>query len=203
MPEHKKLVIASIPRTGSTLIYEHLGGVNSSDKIIHADRLIKTHGLAPPDTFNDPQAQLVHDALISKQFRALFLFGDPIHSVISTYKNIMDTEHFKNCGADNALEHIDTKAIFLKDILNYERMFDSWMQYHHYNVLAVRYETMQFYMEQISAFVGTDLTGIKFKERRTTDRSVKIDDLETIRSTYKSLTLKTRAHGNLTYWGMP
>lgn len=153
----KNLVVAGIPRCGTTYLFRCLMGLppgSGSPKGAALEALpgIKCHSLAPPDRFDtDPWADSVSECL-ENGGRAIFVFGDPFAAVMSTVRHRFDHVHAANCGCDLDLKKVD---LLEADFFNYEKMFDSWMrQKHDYPVLALRYETMVLHKHEIELFVG-------------------------------------------------
>lgn len=190
-----KLIIAGIPRTGTRYLTNKLGG--KSFKAIHGN-LVKTHGLAPPDSSGDPRAETVAERLLRGGYKAIFMFGDPVYSVVSTMRNIYDRNHFKNCGLRNPPDNMD---ITTKDWLGYERMFDSWMQYHGYPVLALRYETLPNHAKELHGFTGVDIDFSDWGGRKTNIDAEPPELLKRICDTYASLIRKAIDAEDCTLFG--
>jgi hypothetical protein len=145
-----RVLVASVPRCGSTFLLRSLAGLGPGRDFPDApncrfvrclDHLpnatfLKTHSLAPESLPDD--------------VRTVFLFGDPIHAIVSTMVARFDATHFRNCGftADGL------PRILERDDLGYERIFDSWMSLHDYPVLALRYEQIHQQVAALSRFLG-------------------------------------------------
>ena len=155
-----EIVVAGIPRTGTRWITNQLGG---KDFKAVAGNVYKTHGLAPPEYFYNPRHDTINELLMEGGWKAIFMFGDPVASVISTINNIFDRNHFNNCGVVADPKDID---ITKEDKLNYERMFDSWMKPHPYPVIALRYETLPHHKREIEEFTGVTFDFSKWKARK-------------------------------------
>lgn len=173
----KNLVVAGIPRCGTTYLFRSLMGLpqgSGSPKGRHLKKLpgVKCHSLAPRDRFlSDPWASQVDFCLRENAGRAIFVFGDPFAAVISTIRTRFDPVHAANCGCLTPLDKVD---LLEGDFFNYEKMFDSWMTHtHRYPVIAVRYETMYRYHHLIDAFVGYRVPWNPWLARNT-----KIGDVE-------------------------
>ena len=89
----------------------------------------------------------VNEAL-ARGGKALFIFGDPLHAVMSTLRNQFNKVHFRNCGCAFPRDLLE------KDWLHYEQMFDSWMKPQPFEVLRVRYETMPEHFGAFKEFLG-------------------------------------------------
>lgn len=108
------IICAGIPRCGTTIMLGALAG-------------IKIGGTTSKDYEGEVKKTLTFNpSRFMNARKAIFMFGDPVASVVSTYRNRMTPGHFRHCGTGD----IDpAKAdIFSADILNYERMFTSWMR---------------------------------------------------------------------------
>jgi hypothetical protein len=147
-----------------------IGGTTPKD---YEGEIKKTHSFRPAQ-FRDAD-------------KAIFMFGDPVASVVSTYKNRMTPGHFKNCGAGD----IDPAEadIFSEDVLNYEKMFTSWMRRQPFDLIAVRYESLYDNLKMISAFFDDRHLYVKPRSARRTnpEADVTAEELARIRKTYSSL----------------
>lgn len=194
MAIYQKIVVAGIPRNGTTFIYRLLGG---KPQTWQSNGLLKTHGLAPPDNrFINPQHKTVNQALLCNGYKAIFLFGDPVCSILSTIRKINDWIHFKNCGViDKRPRSIDLTQY---DYLHYEMMFDSWMDlFHPYPVICMRYEALGNYSDILNHFLGIDLDLSKWNAKgRYTNPEKDFDRAQRIRKTYASLIKKVEEAPN-------
>lgn len=185
-----KVVVAGIPRSGTSLIYlticHSIGDKN----------VVKTHSLAPPEKMDDPYQENT-EAFIANGAKALFVFGDPVLSVISTRKSVWNDIHARNCGFFGKLKDAN---IYKKDIFNYERMFDSWMKPHKYPVFAVKYMSMYKYFYEICDFLGCKLIRAEFRERQTQYGDVSEQTLKIIQKTYASLIEKVKCAPEARIW---
>lgn len=145
-----RVLIASIPRCGSTFLLRAVGGflpgagfpkvsycafVRNLDNF-SAVPFLKTHSLAPRS--------------LPENVRAIFLFADPVEAVVSTRDRMFNRNHFENCGYLKD----EPPDIFNRDDLGYEKIFDTWTSEHPYPVLALRFETLWEHEEAIGAFLG-------------------------------------------------
>ena len=159
-----RILMASVPRSGSTWLLRSMGmfprgGTFPEDATVEFTRdlsklpkrlFIKTHSTAP--------------ASLPQDVRAVFVFGDPIYSVVSTKHKRFDKKHFGNCGYFKDEE----PDIYNEDALGYEKMFDTWMGKNPYKVLALRYETLGMYHKVIEEFCGISFPLEKQRARKTT-----------------------------------
>lgn len=165
------IYIASIPRSGSTYVTRAVAGLgpgNTTPPDIARYGIYKTHRPADHFEFTD------YD-------KKLFLFGDPVLSVMSTKLHRYEANHFKNCGAEWPPEN----DIYAQDILQYERIFDTWTQ--EKNTLCVKYQAIHDYSLQIEGHLRRGILWPPWQERTTTYHDVLHTDLITIQQTYKSL----------------
>ena len=129
---------------------------------------------------------------------AVFLFGDILSAVASTHLRRREAGHFRNCGAGH-LDPAETN-LFEADHLNYERMFDAWMQKSPFPHVAVRYERMHALAPTLSALVGAPLPLVERRRRRTRHGLIEPSDRRAIRQTYGRLIDKVEAAPDLTCW---
>jgi tetratricopeptide (TPR) repeat protein len=168
----KNVIVAGIPRSGTTMIFRALAGFYPGDTTPrnYSGSVKKTHGLAPKQ--------------LPKGYKVIFVFGNIINSVISTKKSRYDQVHFINCGCSQNPENTD---IYLEDSLNYEAMFDSWNKNNGYPVICVRYETIYENLKPISRFLGITLSLPPQKKRTTKYSDCNEEELQKIKKTYKNL----------------
>jgi hypothetical protein len=172
------IVCAGLPRCGTTMMFGALAGIRigGTTPKDYEGEIKKTHTFRP-SRFTDAR-------------KAIFMFGDPVVSVVSTYKNRMTPGHFQNCGAG----HINPEKadIFSEDILNYEKMFTSWMRRQPFDLIAVRYEALYDNLKLISAFFDDRHLYVKPRAPRRTnpETDVSAEDLSRIKTTYASLVEK-------------
>jgi len=163
-----KVIVAGIPRCGTTYMWRSLSGHDGVDIVrTYQGDVIKTHSYAPWHFVG---------------YRAIFMFGDILNSVISTQLHAVTTPHFINCGNFNPLT-----SVYERDCLHYEKMFDSWNRYNGYPVLMLRYETCYKYEKLISDFLGQSVKLLPFKPRSTHPSIVQGDIVHEIKNTYAFL----------------
>lgn len=181
----KGVIVAGIPRCGTTLMFRALAGFsagNTTPKNYYG-KIKKTHGLAPSN--------------LPRGYKAIFLFGDIVSSVISTKNSRYESNHFLNCGCLKKVEEVD---IYKEDILNYELMFDSWHQRHNYPVMCLRYEKIYHNINLIKAFLQTDISLPKKRKRTTKYADCSKKDLKQIKHTYQSLINKIKKVPNISIY---
>lgn len=196
----KNLVVAGIPRCGTTYLFRCLMGLppgSGSPKGAHLASLpgIKCHSLAPPEEFRtDPWVADVNACLRHNGGRAIFVYGDPFAAVVSTMQKRFDHVHAANCGCGTPLSEVD---LLKADFFNYEKMFDSWMrQKHPYPVLAIRYETMMRHTREIELFVGHKVKWNEWRQRGTKVSDLPMDVYSCLVKVYDRLMSKIYAAPN-------
>ncbi|MFO7839798.1 MAG: sulfotransferase domain-containing protein [Desulfosalsimonadaceae bacterium] len=181
------VLVASVPRCGSTFLVRALGcfGPGSTcpktfDCCFVRDlaclpnkKFMKTHSLAPSS--------------IPEDVKVIFLFGDPVAAIVSTYQKRFDHDHFLNCGY-----HSDSYPdIFNRDDLGYERIFDAWTREGKgYPVLAVRYEKLFDNVNILQDFLECEIDLGKKKSRTTV---INPDTARSLSIVYKSLINKVNS----------
>ncbi len=171
-----KLVVAGIPRSGTTMMFRALAGLppGTTTPALEMNGVLKTHSFEP-ETF-------------AGAAWGIFLFGNPVLSVISTVQKRYNRNHFENCGAaDLDPEEVD---IFDADHLNYERMWDAWTARQSFPVVALRYESLHKSIRHVENLLGQDIPLPSFKRREASARDVSPEDLQRIRQTYAGLRRK-------------
>ena len=113
----------------------------------------------------EPSSKRIRLNLITDIVRAVFLFGDPVASVISTRKRRWTKQHFENCGVPEV--NPETADIYGADILGYERIFDAWTRRQSFDLLCLRYEMLYQNLEILSQFFGRHVFIPPYRPRRT------------------------------------
>jgi len=128
-----------------------------------------------------------------EKLNVIFLFADPIEIVLSVKQRELDRslkwvhKHFKHLNSDPN----DYKDIYKKDALNLERMFDAFYKRQKFNLLTLRYESMNENLDVISEFVGKKVELINpYVKRKLRFPDLSELDKKDLRSTYKSLRKK-------------
>lgn len=187
-----RLIIASVPRAGSTYLLRSIlnmgQGNNTPPEIFKRTKpfhypVVKTHSKAK---------DVLHNG-----YKAIFLYRSPVECVISTRLNRWDKNHFLNCGVDRNPEECN---IYKEDLLHYENIFDSWMKNNGYPVLAMNYDHLNLYFNQISAFVGKQIDFLPWKESKSNREKITKSDLELIENTYSRFIGKVNNIGEITYY---
>lgn len=194
---YNKLIIASVPRTGSTLLFRAIKGLPPS-------------GGTPPEYYvsdkpfhqSIAQTHSTSDRILYGKMKVVFTFRDPIESIISTRLHRWDLNHFKNCGVvDRRLEDCNN---YIEDFLGYEKIFDSWTKDNGYPVMAVNYESMFNNKSKIEEFIEREFNFPQWKPRdgNTKNNRDKIskEDLELIEKTYSRFIEKVNKMESITYY---
>lgn len=111
-----KIIVAGVPRCGTTLMARALEGLPlgstwpGNDK---AEKVFKTHEHFSPELFKRAEAN-----------RAIFMYGDIGRAVTSFVNNRLDAQSLRNLGLANSLTRQD---ILDADCLGYKAMLESWL----------------------------------------------------------------------------
>jgi hypothetical protein len=133
--------------------------------------------------------------------RAIFMFGDPVLSVISTRRSRWDKKHFANCGCFRLPSECD---IYRQDVLHYGLMFNAWMKPQQFPLLALRFETAYRYVDLIRQFTGATAVALPaFRERNTKRDHVSASELDAINFTYQGLIERVREAPDIAVWSPP
>lgn len=169
----RRVIMAAIPRSGSTWFCRSLAGKPQGDMWGGADpHIAKTHFPAPPTALPDGWC-------------AVFMFGDPVASVASTMKNRNEEAHYRNCACVMPRGSMNLQD---GDWLGYERMFDSWTTFP--GTLCLRYETATRHVREVRAHTGWEFDFLPL--RRRTGRAW-LPDVSRVEATYGSLCSKVEA----------
>lgn len=189
-----RVLIASIPRCGSTLLLRAISGhppgstfptkcsqcaFVSTLTAIPNKAFLKTHAKAPE--------------ILPADVRTIFLFGDPINAVWSTWNKRFNKVHFKNCG----YRQDEPPDILNRDDLGYESIFDSWMQPHVYPLMSIRYEKLWTYRELLEEFIGRPISLPTFRQRST---DIPLENQTQIQAAYSSLNTKVQQAPDIAVW---
>lgn len=146
------VVVASIPRCGSTMLARAIAGMRPGSTWPKGRTFVngvhKTH-------------RLPHEVPTADRY--VFVFGDPHAAVRSTIANRFDAHHAANCGCSKPLAEVDLLA---RDDFGYERIWDAWAgPQADRRVLMIRYPTFWRHLEVIEAFVGRPVLLPAMRER--------------------------------------
>ena len=175
-----KIAVAGIPRSGTTMTFRALaglprGGTTPKD---YDGPIVKTHTRAPQEL-----------AGITK---AIFLFGDPVASVISTRHNRSSAGHFTTCGVEDISP--DEADLYVDDLLGSEKMFDAWTQRQPFDCICVRYESLHDNLQILNTFFGQHLYVQPYRARATRPEERESEDtLARIKQTYATFIRKVEA----------
>jgi hypothetical protein len=183
----KRILVASIPRCGSTMLFRTIAGLGKGSTMPadYEGPHLKTHSFDP-------------ERFAGTADMAIFLFGDVMSSVASTRQRRYTQSHFDNCGAGHLSP--DDTDIYDADHLNYEKMFDAWMQRTTLPHVAVRYERLHALAPALTKLLGCPLPLIERRRRRTRHEAIDPADRRRIRKAYRSLIEKVAQAPDLSCW---
>lgn len=182
-----EIVCAGLPRSGSTLLYRAMAGLPPGDTTPKPQTgpVRKTHS---------PQPQLFESVRIG-----VFIFGDPIDAVISTRVCRWDEQHFRNCEASKEYNP-NNSDVFRKDVLNYEKIFDAWMQRQNFDLAVVRYEKLYESAPALSAILGIEISLPEWRPRKDYSEITSAEDRAAAYRTYERLAEKISLSPDLAFW---
>lgn len=190
-----RVLIASVPRCGSTMLIRAIAELPQGSKFPHLDPFcmftttpsavprkpfLKTHALAP--------SKLPSDIL------TIFLFGDPVAAVLSTIERNYSWDAFHKLGYSEP----EPPDLLRADELGYEAIFDSWMQDKGYPVLAVHHDSLWENHPWMEAFIGKNFELPQRRARRTRQDG---EQARLVRETYSRLIHKVDAAPRLKVFG--
>ena len=186
-----KLVIASIPRSGSTWLFRSICGLQHKSKT-PKDSVYDIDGVMVPyqhvkgwDVIKTHLPYYYWRSRLDKGDRVVFLYGDVVESVISTYLKRNESNHYKQCGYFG-----EPRDLFKEDFLGYEAIFVSWL-FADTKKIMVKYENFNF--DKVRKFVPFDFSFNEFKLREQSNREkISREQVRQIESTYASLIYKTK-----------
>lgn len=182
-----KIVVAGIPRCGTMYVFDNVAQYSQR---IHGvpTQVVKTHGLAPPECSYDTMWQKVEKFMVEGA-KVIFVFGDPVASILSTKRSQWNNFHARNCGY---YEDIFKADITTHDVLGYEAIFDSWMKEHPYDVMSIRYESLPQNKGYIDYFTDCNIRWSEWIPRKTTYTTRGNGEIEQIELTYSGLIKKVK-----------
>lgn len=186
----KKIVLASLPRSGSTYLFRCIAGLEHKNTTPKDNYFFLNGFLCPYIEVNGYQLIKTHlnydywRGRLDGADKAIYLFSDPIDAVISTKLKRNDLTHFKNCGYEGV-----EKDIFKDDFLGYEKTFDSWMNEDTPGI-KINYSSLWESLPEIEEYLGFEIRWNDWKPRTTNKGRVSKKELSQIESTYKSLIKK-------------
>lgn len=169
---NRKAIVASMPGLGASAVWQAMAELPTTPKL----------DLQPSRRGTIRKLHEFTDELAGMGYKCLFLYGDVLQSIISTWESEMNEDHFARCGYFGS-----EQDIFNKDFLNYERIFDEWTANTVYPTACVRLDKIHDYLPEIEKFLGFEL---RLPERSEMFLDLSIYDpavLDEIRVTYSSL----------------
>lgn len=182
----EKLIIASIPRSGSTWLFRSIVGLGNGSTT-PKQSYYNIHGVYVPylrhKGYDVIKTHLPYEwwaDYLDEKDKVIFLYGDVIESVISTYLKRFEKNHFKQCGYLG-----DRRDIFKEDFLGYEDLFDSWIGAP-VDKIVLEYENFDF--DKVEEFVPFEFQFNDFIPRRKSNRErVHRNYVKQVENTYKNL----------------
>jgi len=176
VPPKRRILVASMPRCGSTLLIRAIGGfgVGSTMPKSSSCRFVRNLQSLPPIPILKTHS--VAPKYLPSDVKTIFLFGNPYSAAWSMWKKRWDRESFKNCG----YYQDDSPQIFSRDALGLERIFDSWCDVQAPQVLAVRFESLWENKQIIESFLEKRIELPSFAERNTEVPGSKLSSLQRV-----------------------
>ncbi|WP_295719005.1 sulfotransferase domain-containing protein [uncultured Halovibrio sp.] len=175
-----RILIASFPRAGSTMLFRAIAGLPQKswtpknpvcefvrDLSDLPDKpFLKTHSPAPQSLPDD--------------VRVIYLYGDPIDSIVSSTKKRWDTNSWR---MNNWFQDYEPD-LYNSDDFQLKNNFESWMSPQDYPVLAIRYESLWENHEKIVKFIGYNFA---LPEKRNRNTEIEENLKNHLKETYKEL----------------
>jgi len=181
------ILLASIQRSGSTYLFRKLAGLPIKSTTPKDHFIVK--GETPifyvkNGDYKIFKTHLPHEYWKDFDGLKIFLFGDIIQSIASTYHKRFEPNSFKQCGYFG-----EKKDIFTEDFLGFEHMFDSWIG--NANVI-LRYENLKEDIKQLSSYgIEVDLSDFNLRLRNN-EKNLSQSQYGNLLQTYYSLIHKTK-----------
>lgn len=149
-----RIQVASSGGCGTTLIYNFLRRIKE-DIPKEPDAGIWKHMCYPPATPENPDFQL------RKDYKAVYVFGNPLNSVNSLFKRKHHVHHLKRMGFDTILNVRMTLQNYLdnnkEDIFHLQEHFNNWItcpkKGRDYPILLLKYETLFDHLPELLDFL--------------------------------------------------
>ncbi|MBU0761723.1 MAG: hypothetical protein KKD39_01745 [Candidatus Altiarchaeota archaeon] len=138
--------------------------------------------------------------ILSPDYKAIYLFGDPVTSVISlfrrfSFKSICTQLDVDSCRCPDNMR-LDEYALKGEDILGLKAHFDSWAKCNQdersYPIMLLRYDGLWESLGDVFDFVGLNKDKIdsfpEKQDRVSKDYSIDEDTLKLLKDTYSDLT---------------
>lgn len=201
LKNNPRIIVASTGRAGSTVLYKALCESYTKKRCLtkketekrirkridcgFIKRLKKDHKKLPKIIKTH---DLFHDDTYPKNSKAIFVYGDPLDSLLSVeqmtkkYGLQWFYQHQYNLRAEGSFE-----KLYHDDVLNFEGQIKSWMRQKRSNVLCIKYEDIWERKKDIEAFTGLSISLPPQKQRTKKERQNKIDQklIQHLRRTLK------------------
>jgi len=157
------LVLASMGRCGSTLLFKALGAnfdrikFDKDLKSIYDDgTLVKTHDFALDEMQN---------------YKAIYLFGDPRDVAISAHTKgkVNTNKHYSHMHASMNYKKARGRdqSFFNKDTLRLSDNFNSWYKQQSCPLITIKYETLYDNLDVLNDFLGFEVILPPHRQRST------------------------------------
>lgn len=188
-----KIIVAGIPRSGTTYFFRSLNNLPQSPISPDFDK-IEDHAHYLNDTI---KLHTPYNTLpLNEDYKVIFLHRELKDSLVSNtliFNN--DIPHFRNVGSE--YNGFLTDVIFEQDILNLESIFDTWVTHAKYPTLVLKYETLPDYFKEIEAFLGRSISFLPFN--LSPSKILPEEHQDKFYNTYKGLINKLNLLSNIHY----
>ena len=191
-------VIASLGRSGSTMLTESCARSLLPSRILCKSEIIRNSLIRNAWTFTDAEfhkgfVYKTHDYPPASQLpdhvRIIYLYADPIEVVVSIL------QQYRKYGPEWIEEHADhmkvnninIRKICEDDIFRLEDHFDKWIGASGIPLLAIRYDKIWEYKSLISQFFGVPIELPPFQKRNASFNVLSKTDQEIALNTYGNL----------------
>lgn len=199
---HHAVVVASMGRSGSTLVYDAIADGMAMVRFGHssgaARRIVRDIAwdldmcaLTPGVVYKTHA--FAEELPTHRSCRVVFVFGpasDAAISVLSCDRHHgpdWTAEHFRHLRACGSLDELERR-----DVLRFEEQIDGWLGRSGGTVLALRYDGLWSHADTLSEFVGFPVS-FPARQPRNSPGDVEAATVERIRSCYSRLDAKIAA----------
>lgn len=200
-PIETTMIVASYGRSGSTMLFNNLIDSATNKRVPKwlkagakgkgrdLDTIKIKPGLIYPTHHYPPKRTLPEKA------RVIYIFADPVEVILS----LLHLVHTGKWSQETFLNHCKNLQVSFQDIksvdelvyedkLNLEKHFDAWLAESRFPIAFVKYEHLWEHEENISSFVGFNVSLPPRKER--SEKKVNDATMAQLRETYDSLRRK-------------
>jgi len=183
------IIISSMGRSGSTLLFDVLKNYRSNNEfiILHDKLNLKNNFLYKTHSFSEDMPK-------NCNCKVLYLFSNPYNVVISAHKNTNLKMHYKHMNGFWGMRN----QWHIFDSLRLEDNFDSWYKKQNFELLTIKYECLYENINIIEDFIGEKLIFPEIKKRKTNWKNHEFkNDIE---KTYGNLFKKINNANNIKIW---